>query len=105
MFFQIIPFQPTQTVLLNSLNFSTTLLLRRFCIHFLGADLSAFFGASHLCDILGNGGELPVACPLYWGNMITSIHVKTAIDLALFHLERTNQGQRIDLNLMRSGVS
>ena len=36
MFFQIIPFKPTQTVILNFLNFSTTLLLRRFCIHFLG---------------------------------------------------------------------
>jgi len=33
-FSQIIPFQVTQTVILTSLNFSTTLLLRRFCIHF-----------------------------------------------------------------------
>ena len=36
MFSQIIPFQSTQTVILNFLNFLTTLLLRRFCIHFIG---------------------------------------------------------------------
>jgi len=34
-FSQIIPFQLTQTVILTFLNFSTTLLLRRFCIHFI----------------------------------------------------------------------
>ena len=36
MFSQIIPFKLTQTVILTSLNFSTTLLLRRFGIHFIG---------------------------------------------------------------------
>ena len=38
MFSQIIPFQLTQTVILTFLNFSTTLLLRRFCIHFIDAE-------------------------------------------------------------------
>ena len=40
MFSQTIPFQVTQTVILTFLNFSTTLLLRRFCIHFIGAETS-----------------------------------------------------------------
>ena len=69
-----------------------------------GSDLSSFFGASMLSDVLGAGSILSCACPLYWGNMITSIHIKTSIDMALFHLERVGQGQRVDLNLMRSGM-
>jgi crotonobetainyl-CoA:carnitine CoA-transferase CaiB-like acyl-CoA transferase len=69
-----------------------------------GSDLSAFFGASMLSDVLGAGSKLSCACPLFWGNMITSIHIKTAIDMALFHLQRVGEGQRVDLNLMRSGM-
>jgi hypothetical protein len=42
--------------------------------------------------------------PFYWGNMIASIHIKTSIDIALFHLERVGVGQRVDLNLMRCGM-
>ena len=61
-FFQIIPFQPTQTVILTSLNFSTTLLLRRFCIHFLGMsqestinDLTRFVCE---CKLINNKDEM-----------------------------------------------
>ena len=41
MFSQIIPFKPTQTVILTSLNFSTTLLLRRFFYTFAGTEHEA----------------------------------------------------------------
>ena len=41
MFSQVIPFQLIQTVILTYLNFSTTLLLRRFYIHFIGVRIES----------------------------------------------------------------
>lgn len=67
-------------------------------------SLGAFFQGGMLSDVLGNGSALPVACPFQFGEMLSSVHCKTAVDLALFHHARTGEGQRVDLNLMRCGV-
>ena len=67
-------------------------------------SLGAFFQGGMLSDVLGNGSLLPVACPFQFGEMLSSVHCKTAIDLALFHHARTGEGQRVDLNLLRCGV-
>ena len=69
-----------------------------------GDDRTAYLDASHLSDCMTAGNNLlPVAMPFLWGSMVATVHVKAAIDLALFHLIRTGEGQRCDLNLLRSG--
>ena len=77
MFFQIKPFQPTQTVLLNSLNFSTTLLLRRFCIHFLGGT-NQCFEVGELYDTLLHGApDGTVVCEMGYNvgaSAVTFLH-------------------------------
>ena len=67
-------------------------------------SLGAFFQGGLLSDVLGNGSSLPVACPFQFGEMLSSVHCKTAIDLALFHHARTGEGQKVDLNLLRCGL-
>merc|ERR1711968_227024 len=67
-------------------------------------SLGAFFQGGLLSDVLGSGSSLPVACPFQFGEMLSSVHCKTAIDLALFHHSRTGEGQRVDLNLLRCGL-
>jgi crotonobetainyl-CoA:carnitine CoA-transferase CaiB-like acyl-CoA transferase len=68
-------------------------------------DISSFFSGGLLCDVLGAGTVLDPAMPLLWGTQIASIHVKTAIDLALLHHARTGgEGQRVELNLLRCGL-
>ena len=68
-------------------------------------DISSFFSGGLLCDVLGAGTVLDPAMPLLWGTQIASVHVKTAIDLALLHHARTGgEGQRVELNLLRCGL-
>jgi crotonobetainyl-CoA:carnitine CoA-transferase CaiB-like acyl-CoA transferase len=74
------------------------------------SDLGAYFGDGFLSYVLGDDVSLPYAPIFQFGEMISSIHVKTAIDLALFHLVRTSkmnqkkEGNLVELNLTRCGV-
>ena len=67
-------------------------------------DISTFFSGGLLSDVLGAGSLLDTAMPFLWGTQIASVHVKTAVDLALLHHTRTGEGQRVELNLVRCGL-
>ena len=74
------------------------------------SDLGSFFTDGFLSHVLGDGPNLHIAPMFQFGEMITSIHVKTSIDLALFHLIRTDvmnqksEGNLVEINLTRCGV-
>lgn len=74
------------------------------------SDLGCFFADGFLSHVLGDGANLEIAPMFQFGEMITSIHIKTAIDLALFHLIRTDimmkkpEGNLVELNLTRCGI-
>lgn len=45
----------------------------------------------------------PVNYPKSMGDYITGIHLCTAVNCTLFHQSRTTNGQKVSVNLARSG--
>ena len=74
------------------------------------SSLGCFFADGFLSHVLGDGAALDIAPLFQFGELITSVHVKTALDLALFHAVRTDvmchatEGNAVALNLTRCGM-
>ena len=74
------------------------------------SSLGCFFADGFLSHVLGDGAALDIAPLFQFGELITSVHVKTALDLALFHAVRTGvmchatEGNTVAVNLTRCGM-
>eukprot|EP00906_Rhabdomonas_costata_P011320 RCo016069 len=64
-------------------------------------DLGAFWCFSGLAALLGGRKPSPPPpLPLQMGELMGSIYLMAALGAALFHLYRTAEGQRVDINLL-----
>lgn len=70
-----------------------------------GYDTGAFWAASGLQDILRADEDAPPPrFPGAIGDHNTGMHLFGGIATALFHRERTGEGQLVDAALLRSGI-
>eukprot|EP01065_Artemidia_motanka_P038438 TRINITY_DN47292_c0_g1_i1.p2 TRINITY_DN47292_c0_g1~~TRINITY_DN47292_c0_g1_i1.p2 ORF type:complete len:412 (+),score=140.01 TRINITY_DN47292_c0_g1_i1:143-1237(+) len=70
-----------------------------------GYDAGAFWAATGIQDLLRPNEESdPPRYPGGFGDLATSLQLVAGIGIALFHRERTGQGQQVDASLYRAGV-
>jgi len=70
-----------------------------------GYDAGAFFAATGMQDLLRPSEDSPPPrYPGAFGDLATSMQLVSGIGLALFHRERTGEGQLVDACLLRQGV-
>ena len=69
-----------------------------------GFDITAFWARSGLCSIMSTKDAAPINLRTGIGDHMASTALVAGIAAALFHRERTGQGQRIESSLLRMGV-
>ncbi|GAA5233185.1 CoA transferase [Verticiella sediminum] len=69
-----------------------------------GFDMAAFSGRSGIAERATPTGGTPPTLPGGMGDNITAITLTAGIMAALFHRERTGQGQLVSTSLLRAGV-
>ncbi len=69
-----------------------------------GFDMAAFSGRSGLVDRATPPGAQPPILPGGVGDNVTAITLVSGIMAALFHRERTGQGQLVSTSLLRTGI-
>jgi len=68
-------------------------------------DLGAWWGASGFASMLsGKPPAVPKILPLEHGELSSSFHVMAGAMAGLFHLRRTGEGQRIEVNMLKCGM-
>ncbi len=69
-----------------------------------GYDMAAFSGRSGLAERATPAGSSPPVLPGGLGDNVTAITMVSGIMAALFHRERTGQGQMVSTSLLRTGI-
>lgn len=70
-----------------------------------GYDAGAYFAATGMQDLLRPNEEAnPPRYPAAFGDLATSLQLVGGLALALFHRERTGEGQLVDASLLRQGI-
>ena len=69
-----------------------------------GYDMAAYSGRSGLAERTTPPGASPPVLPGGLGDNVTAITMVSGIMAALFHRERTGQGQMVSTSLLRTGV-
>lgn len=69
-----------------------------------GYDMAAFSGRSGLAERATPAGASPPVLPGGLGDNVTAITMVSGIMAALFHRERTGQGQMVSTSLLRTGI-
>jgi crotonobetainyl-CoA:carnitine CoA-transferase CaiB-like acyl-CoA transferase len=69
-----------------------------------GFDMAAFSGRSGLADRATAPGAAPPILPGGMGDNVTAIAIVAGIMGALFHRERSGQGQLVSTSLLRTGI-
>ncbi len=69
-----------------------------------GYDMAAFSGRSGLADRATPPGAAPPILPGGLGDNVTAITIVSGIMGALFHRERSGQGQLVSTSLLRTGI-
>lgn len=69
-----------------------------------GYDMAAFSGRSGLAERATPPGASPPVLPGGLGDNVTAITMVSGIMAALFHRQRTGQGQMVSTSLLRTGV-
>jgi crotonobetainyl-CoA:carnitine CoA-transferase CaiB-like acyl-CoA transferase len=69
-----------------------------------GFDMAAFSGRSGLAERATPPGAQPPILPGGLGDNVTAITIVSGIMAALFHRERTGQGQLVATSLLRTGI-
>lgn len=69
-----------------------------------GYDMAAFSGRSGVVDRATPPGETPPILPGGIGDNVTAMSLVSGIAAALFHRERTGQGQLVATSLLRTGI-
>jgi len=69
-----------------------------------GYDIGSFWARSGIAHLLTLPGEDPVGSRGGFGDHITATHMVAGIAAALFQRERTGRGQRVETNLLGSGL-
>lgn len=69
-----------------------------------GYDMAAFSGRSGLADRATPPGAVPPILPGGLGDNVTAITIVSGIMGALFHRERSGQGQLVSTSLLRTGI-
>jgi crotonobetainyl-CoA:carnitine CoA-transferase CaiB-like acyl-CoA transferase len=69
------------------------------------SDVAAFWGGSGLASVVAGAplGDVPTPPP-HFGALVASVQLFAGAAASLFHLRRTGEGQRTDVNLLRSGL-
>jgi formyl-CoA transferase len=69
-----------------------------------GYDYAAFWARSGIMNLLGEPDSPPPPQRPGMGDHTTALAVSGAVSLALFHRERTGEGQQIDVSLNNTGI-
>ena len=69
-----------------------------------GFDITAFWARSGLCSLMTAKGEDPVVLRTGVGDHMAALGLAAGVTTALFHRERTGEGQKIETSLLRMGV-
>lgn len=69
-----------------------------------GFDITAFWARSGLCSLVSVKGGDPVPLRTGIGDHMAAVGIAGAVSAALFHRERTGEGQKIETSLLRMGV-
>lgn len=69
-----------------------------------GYDMSAFQGRSGVTDRSTQAGAVPTTLPGGIGDNVTAITLTAGIAAALFHRERTGEGQLVSTSLLRAAI-
>ena len=67
-------------------------------------DLGAFWSRSGLAHALSSGGDTPPVQRGGMGDHMTGLAAAAGVSAALFHREKTGQGQLVEASLMRTGT-
>jgi crotonobetainyl-CoA:carnitine CoA-transferase CaiB-like acyl-CoA transferase len=68
-------------------------------------ELAAFWAASGLASTVSGSPIRNVAVPPpHFGELVTGLQLFAGVSAALFHLQRTSEGQRVDSSLLRAGL-
>ena len=69
-----------------------------------GYDMAAFSGRSGITDRATSPGASPPVLPGGIGDNVSALSLVAGIAGALFHRQRTGQGQRVSTSLLRTGI-
>lgn len=69
-----------------------------------GFDITAFWARSGLCSLTSVKGEDPAQLRTGIGDHMSAVGLTAGIMAALYHRERTGEGQKIESSLLRMGV-